>query len=208
MKYNKIYNSVKKYGYYKGRSMKVYLYLRFVIALVVFIGFAGIPFSQSSGAQLFYGAADRYEDVIVDEVLTVDTFRLNNGERIRLIGVRAPKELTVRRKKRKQKRDKYGFVIKEKEPPFVPFNEKSINFVRELVEGKHLRLEFDVQKKDDKYVTLAYAFLLDDNTFINTEILRQGIAYLSLGPVNKKYERELRAAYQEARKELRGLHGQ
>ena len=186
--------------------MKLFSY---IIILAVFIIVPITTFAQTE-KQAFHMAFDnyKYKDVVVDEVLSVNTFRLKDGEKIRLIGLRVPKEFVLREKKDKKKRDKYGFVIKEKEPPFTPFNEKAINFVRDLIEGKHLRLEFDVRKTDENYVTLAYAFLIEDNTFINGEILRQGFAYLSLGPLNKKYEKQLKSAYQEAKRELRGVHGQ
>ena len=36
-----------------------------------------------------------------------------------------------------------------------------LTFTRELLEGQHVRLEFDNEKKDDDYFTLAYVFLKD-----------------------------------------------
>ncbi len=186
--------------------MKLFYYI--IISIVLMI--TPIATFAQTGKQVFHMAFDncnRYKDVVVDEVLSVNTFRLKDGEKVRLIGLRVPKEFVLK-KKDKKRRDKYGFVIKEKEPPFTPFNEKAINFVRNLIEGKHVRLEFDVKKTDENYVTLAYAFLIKDNTFVNGEILRQGFAYLSLGPLNKKYEKQLKSAYQEAKRELRGVHGQ
>ncbi len=184
--------------------MRIVLY---IIILVIFVISPITIFAKTK--EPFYMSFDnyKYKDVVVDEVLSVDTFRLKDGQKFRLIGLRVPKDFILK-KKGKKKRDKYGFVVKEKESPFISFNEKAISFVKGLIEGKHVRLEFDVQRTDENYVSLAYVFLIEDNTFINAEILRAGFAYLSLGPLNKKYEKQLKSAYQEARRELRGVHGQ
>jgi endonuclease YncB( thermonuclease family) len=50
--------------------------------------------------------------------------------------------------------------------------------------------------------------LLDNELFVNAEILRQGFAFLQIRPPNTKYSKELREAYTEARLEKRGLQGE
>ena len=53
----------------------------------------------------------------------------------------------------------------------MPPGEQAQEYARELLEGKHVRLEFDAEQKDDGYKTLAYVFLVNDNTFVNARIL-------------------------------------
>jgi endonuclease YncB( thermonuclease family) len=42
----------------------------------------------------------------------------------------------------------------------------------------------------------------------NAELLRMGFVKLRIVPPNVKHEQQLRAAYQEAKKEKRGLQGE
>jgi micrococcal nuclease len=164
---------------------------------------AGLSQAEESNFSLFFKNSSQYEDVIVDQVVSADTIILESGERIKLIGLKAPQ------KPRKEvEYDDEGKPIIEPVRPDDPIEEKAINFVRALLLKKHVRLEFDDQKKTDDHATYAYVYLLKDKMFVNTEILRQGLANLQIVPPNFKYEEELRAAYREARKEGRGLQGQ
>ncbi len=143
-----------------------------------------------------------YSHVKINKVFSADSFELKDGEKIRLIGLAAP---TVNIRKREDvERDKYGFPVKRPVDPESPVEEQSYNFAVQLLEKQHVRLEFDHNKKDDQFFTYAYAFL-PDGTFVNTEILRYGFANLQTSPVNKKYNDQLREAYKEARREMRGL---
>ena len=85
---------------------------------------------------------------------------------------------------------------------------RSYLFAQKLLEGKRVRLEFDTEKKNDNYETLAYVFLPKDSLFVNAEIIRQGYAELSMSPLNTKYADQLREAYKEAKGEHRGLYDQ
>lgn len=163
------------------------------------VAFAG------SNLDLFLGNPKHYQDVVVQKVLSGDTIVLETGETIRLIGVHAPPAARVREK---ITRDEHGFVVRERTPDIeVPAEQKAFEFVFELLDHQHVRLEFDVEKKDEEFTTLAYVFLTDSGIFVNEEILRQGYAQLRLGPPNMKYAEQLREAYQEARKEQRGILG-
>lgn len=158
-----------------------------------------------SNLDFFLGNSKHYQDVVVDKVLSGDTLVLETGEIIKLIGVHAPNAVRVREKVH---RDEHGFVVREKaSSPEISMEQKAFEFAQELLKRKHVRLEFDVERKDAEFKTLAYVFLADDGTFVNAEILRQGYAELSLGPPNMKYAHQLREAYQQARKEQRGILG-
>ena len=178
---------------------------RFFLALFlisyIFIAAVGLLLGQTEMESLF-GTSSKYEKIRVEKVTSADTFVLENGEVVTLIGLKAPEPPP----RKKIERDTFGFVI-EKSNPVVSIETRSFNFARTLLEGKYIRLEFDTQKKDENFHTLAYAFLLDQ-TFVNEEILRHGFAHLEITPTNKKYVRLLREAYQEARREKRGLQSQ
>ncbi len=136
------------------------------------------------------------------KVISVDTLELENHQRVRLIGLKGP----AKPKRKKAKVNKYGIII-EKVSPITSFEEQAYSYVKELLKGKTVRLEYDKEKEGRDLKPLVYVFL-PDGTFVNEEILRHGFAELTTSPLNKKYESRLRAAYQEARLQKRGLHSQ
>jgi micrococcal nuclease len=81
---------------------------------------------------------------------------------------------------------------------------RSYNFTRKLVEGKRVRLEFDVERTDKYERLLAYVYL-QDGTFVNAEILKQGYASLMTIPPNVKYADSFVKLFREAREDKRGL---
>jgi len=174
----------------------------------IFLAAAAIPavFVSSSCAETglvaLNGQASRYNDVLVQEVVNADTLVLENGETVRLIGVRA---FGNPARKKKVERDKYGFVVKEKVDMEVSPEEQAQEYARELLEGKHVRLEFDTEQKDDEYKTLAYVFLTDGNVFANAKILERGFADLRIQAPNLKYAQQLRDAYREGRAYSQGI---
>lgn len=145
---------------------------------------------------------EKYTDVVVAEVLRGDTIRLESGETIKLIGVRA---FGNPARKKKTSRDEYGFVVKETIDLEVPWEAQAQEFVQELLEGQHVRLEFDAVQKDDEYKTLAYVFLVDGNVFANARILERGFADLQIQAPNLKYAQQLRDAYREGRAYSHGI---
>lgn len=76
-----------------------------------------------------------------------DTIVLNNGERVRLIGVDTPE-------------------TKHPRKPVEYFGKEATAFTKRMVEGKEVRLEYDWQRKDKYGRTLAYVYLMD-GTFLN-----------------------------------------
>jgi len=168
--------------------------------------FAQTAFEAVLGEQL-----DQYKDVVVAKVTTVDTFVLDDGKRVRMIGIKAP-DLPKKVQAEREVAGEMGFVMRrqddEEVDPTTNIEQEAFDFVRELLEGKHVRLEFDHERKSEDLKTLAYVYLLKDDTFVNAEIIKQGYASLSIRPPNTKYEDTLREAYQEARQERRGLQGQ
>lgn len=124
---------------------------------------------------------------VVRRVVDGDTAVLADGERVRYIGLDTP-ELHHPRK------------------PVQYYAREAAEFNRKLVEGKSVRLEFDVQRRDRYGRLLAYLFL-EDGTFVNGELLRQGYAQLLTIPPNVKYADRFVELQREARQAKRGLWG-
>ena len=150
----------------------------------------------------FIGETTNYNSVLIDKVVRADTIVLESGQKIKLIGLNAPELPKIK----DAKVDSYGIIIEEVNPA-TTIEEQAFDFAKSLLEKKRVRLEFDVETKDRDFHTLAYVFL-PDGTLANVEIIRQGFADLKIMPPNTKYAKELRAAYQEARREKRGLRGE
>lgn len=176
--------------------MKTFTIIRRFLNIFLVIALCRIAYAENLLAEL----QSSYTNVLIERVIQADRVVLSTGEKVRLIGIRAPEPPP----KEKVERNEFGFVI---EPPVTPetaIEEQAIRLARELMEKQRVRLEFDIQKKSESYETLAYVFL-EDGRMVNTEILRQGLANLQLQAPNLKYEELFRAAYREARQEKRGL---
>jgi len=93
----------------------------------------------------------------VERVIDGDTFVVEKRGRIRLIGVDTPESVDPRR-------------------PVEYFGREASNYLRQLIEGKRVRLESDQESKDRYGRTLAYAYL-EDGTFINAHMIEQGYAH-------------------------------
>jgi len=120
----------------------------------------------------------------VKRVISGNTVLLSSGEQVQLIGVKT----SVTRRFRKS----VSTYMKE-----VPL------FVQQLVEGKEIRLEYDLESRDRYGRLLAYVYLID-GTFLNAEIIRQGYGFAD-AKYPFKYMEEFRGYEREARENRRGL---
>jgi len=77
---------------------------------------------------------------------------------------------------------------------------------RKLVEGKTVRLEFDVARRDRYGRLLAYVYL-EDGTFVNAWLVREGFAQVMTVPPNVKHQDLFLNLQREAREANRGLWG-
>ena len=136
---------------------------------------------------------------MVVKVVASDLIVLEDGRRVRLIGV----ESAGLPPRKYVKYDDKGRVIEEPEEPTISLEEQALTYAQELLENKKVRLEYDVDAMDHGYLC-AYVYL-SDGRMANVELLRMGFVKLRIIPPNVKYEDKLRAAYQEAKKEKRGL---
>jgi micrococcal nuclease len=118
-------------------------------------------------------------------VVDGDTVVLNDGQKVRYIGINAP-ELA---------HDDHGAE---------PYGEASKKINALLVNRKKVRLEFDKERFDRYQRLLAYVFLKNAK-FVNAEILSTGYAYLLKHRPNLKYDEILLQAQRSAMSAKRGI---
>jgi micrococcal nuclease len=117
---------------------------------------------------------------IVSWISDGDTFMCEGGSRVRLLIADAP------------------------ETGQGPYADSATLLLERLVPlGSPVRLEFDVQVRDQYQRLLAYAYAGD--LFVNRELVRRGLAHVEVYPPNVREVDALRAAADSARAERRGL---
>ncbi len=169
---------------------------------LVLTGFFGTS-STNAEFKTEFSRSQNYDRVKVEKILRADTFKLDTGEKIKMIGLVTPDPP----RRERVLVDPYGVPVKQDIDPTSPIEVQAINLTTELLQNQVVRLEFDQQVKGDDFETLAYVYL-PDGTFLNELLLKQGLAQLKISPPNLKHAKELRSAYQEARREKRGLQGE
>jgi micrococcal nuclease len=158
----------------------------------------GVSASNEGKVIIPFGKSYNYEDILVKRVVDGDTIQLESGERLRLIGIDTPEmheSSKLYRDSRKTNQD--AGTIKK-------LGRKSFEFTKSLIEGKRVRLEFDLEKHDKYGRLLAYVYL-KDGVFVNAEIVKLGFASLMTIPPNVKYADLFKKLFQEARENNRGL---
>lgn len=121
----------------------------------------------------------------VQWVVDGDTVHLTDGTRVRYIGLDTPE-------------------LHHPKKAVEAYAQEARAFNRRLVAGRRVRLEYDVERQDKYGRQLAYLFL-EDGTFVNAELLRQGYARILTIPPNVKYHDRFLRLEREAREQRRGL---
>ncbi len=179
-----------------NKTFRVILGLMLVFAAGC--GNAQVGFSEEGKMSVPFGKAYNYDDILVERAVDGDTLKLENGQRVRLIGIDTPEiHESVKLYRDSKKSGQDTKVIQA-------LGRRSFKFTRDLVEGKRVRLEFDLEKQDRYKRRLAYVYL-KDGTFVNAEIIKQGYASLMTYPPNIRYVDTFKKLYQEARENNRGL---
>lgn len=145
------------------------------------------------------GKSYNYGDILVKRAVDGDTLELEDGARVRLIGIDTPEMHESRKLYRDAQRAKEDAATIQK------LGRQAYEFTKKLVEGKRVSLEFDVERQDRYGRLLAYVYLKDDGTFVNAEIVKQGYASLLTIPPDVKYADLFLTLYREARENRRGL---
>ncbi|MFH0860170.1 MAG: thermonuclease family protein [Candidatus Altiarchaeota archaeon] len=109
---------------------------------------------------------------IVSKVIDGDSIKLQNGIEIRLLGINTPEQ-------------------------GQPYYQEVTNRLRELVEGKTVSLEGDIQDRDQYNRLLRYVFVND--LFVNLQLVKEGYANVLIIQPNTKYEADLKNAQNEVK---------
>lgn len=124
----------------------------------------------------------------VVRVVDGDTFIIDyNGseERVRLIGIDTPESVHPNESKNTEE----GI--------------KTSNYTKERLEGKIVKIELDVQERDQYGRILAYVYI--DGKMYNKELLELGYAKIATYPPNVKYVEDFTKIQKEARENKVGL---
>lgn len=123
--------------------------------------------------------------VIDGDTIIVDIHGIQ--ERIRLIGVNTPETVDPRR-------------------TVECFGKQASQFLKDTLEGKSVSLATDPTQGDrDKYGRLLRYVFLEDKTFINKIIIKEGYGHEYTYRIPYKYQKEFKQAQENARLEKRGL---
>jgi len=145
-----------------------------VVSLCFLSGCSVLPLPNSS--DLFPESGS--ETYKVATVIDGDTILLEDGRKVRYIGINTPE------------RDQ-------------PFYSEATDLNRRLVADKEVRLEFDNVTKDGFGRTLAYVYVED--IFVNLEIIRAGMALKYNDPDNHQYDDLFSQTIQAAKKQHIGM---
>lgn len=122
-------------------------------------------------------------EVRVSRVIDGDTFEIEGGERVRLIGIDTPESV-------------------KPNAPVECFGRESSEYLKSLIEGKMVRLERDQTDRDRYARLLRYAYL--DGTFLNEKIVREGYAESVAYKPDIREQELLDEAEVEAKREKKG----
>lgn len=130
------------------------------------------------------GASQAAATQRVRQVIDGDTITVSGIGTVRLIGVDAPEKTG-------------GYRESE------PYGDAATRFMKGLVEGKLVRLEYDGERKDQYNRTLAYVYL-EDGTLANEAIIRAGLAE-TYRRFSYRLKPQFQAAEADAREARRGM---
>ncbi len=145
--------------------------------ILIVISIIFLAFVSTTGYFVLSGNEKTY---LVSQVWDGDTVELETGEWIRLLGINTP-----------EKNESYYQQSKDR--------------LKELIEGKKVRLESGPEDKDRYDRLLRYIFV--DSTFVNVQLVKEGYATVFIVDPDEKYYFELKKAEKEAKDEQLGLWG-
>lgn len=115
----------------------------------------------------------------VSKIIDGDTIELEDGVRVRYIGINAP-EMTTK-----------------------CYAQEATDFNRQLVEGKSVTLEKDISETDKYDRLLRYVYL--DGVMVNEKLVAEGFAQVATYPPDVKYASRFLAAQKQAKLDKLGL---
>ncbi len=128
---------------------------------------------------------ENMKKTVVERVVDGDTIIISGGERIRMIGINTPESV-------KEAGEVEHFGI------------EASKYTKDKLEGKTIYIEKDVSDRDDYGRLLRYIYL-EDGTFYNEKIVKEGYAFAGTYPPDVKYNEILHDAEDYARENNLGL---
>lgn len=180
------------------------LFLRCVICVVVLLGILfgfylyRLPRREYTPRNDVQGRGNLApkESAVVGRVIDGDTIVVGE-DKVRLIGIDAPEIGWVDPPAGRAGR---GSVDRRGNECFA---EEAKEKLKELVEGKEIKLEKDVSEKDKYDRLLRYVYLGEEN--INEILVREGFAKLATYPPDMKYYGKIKEAQRVAKENRAGL---
>ncbi|MEA2056341.1 MAG: thermonuclease family protein [Patescibacteria group bacterium] len=129
---------------------------------------------------------DKSSLVKVERVVDGDTFVLEDGRKVRYIGINTPE-------------------TKHPQKEVECFGQEASDYNQDLIEGKMIKLEADVQEVDHYGRLLRYVWL--DDVLVNELLVKEGYAQSSSYPPNVSYQDLFDQAEKNARENKLGLWG-
>lgn len=171
-------------------------YYKKLYILFLFLFFAHTLYSQTNSKDSI-----DYNHAKVTRVIDGDTFQLENGERVRLLGIDTPEKWPSKKMDTDAERSKKDKEVIKK------LGELASLYADSLLEGKFVRLVPDSTNSDrDKYKRLLRYAYLENGELFNLKIIQDGYAYAyTRFPII--YLEQFREAEKEARENKRGLWG-
>jgi micrococcal nuclease len=123
--------------------------------------------------------------VTVAKVYDGDTFKTQEGEKVRLLGINTPE-------------------IAHNGTPGQPLGQKAKRELKTFIQGEVVRLKFD-HEKHDRYGRLLAHVYLRDGTWINAHMIESGLAHAYTFAPNFRFSAELLIEERQARDEKRGI---
>ena len=158
-------------------SWPIFSHLRQVLVFYVVVGLVG-----SGGALSTVQAASWHQ---VRWVIDGDTIVLENGRKVRYIGINAPE---TGHKDRKEE----------------PYANQARRFNIKMVARKQVRLEYDQDRRDDYGRLLAYVYL-KNGKMVNRALLKEGLAHCYTFFPNTRYANAFIKQQREAMQSQKGI---
>jgi micrococcal nuclease len=157
-------------SYVCNRSSRCFIYSIYIFFVFILSGCSITP-TGNDYARVVY-------------VYDGDTVKLDNGERVRYLGIDTPE-------------------MNYNNPPPEYFAEEAKRFNAGLVQGKKIKLEYDIVTRDKYNRLLAYVYI--DGVFVNAKLIEEGLAKVYIIPPNVKYADDFLELQKKAKEAKKGI---
>jgi len=134
-----------------------------------------------------------FSNIKVKEVLEGDMIIFENDKMLQLIGVDTPETNYT-----SSKRISDAKITGIPEEVLDVMGNEATYYLKELIEGKQVRVEFDKKRSNQYDILVGYVFLVDSDIFVNASIIEKGYTYKVHTYPNVKYKTTFDALHEKA----------